>query len=590
MWNKLSMKDRAEYIKLGVANGITSLDEIRNVYNQYASGGPLKLSYPEVTVKEEPWADSYFKNNINVAGMAIGGGLNGVGGPRRVIINPYSENINREAVLQNERLRHYFEESNFKLPNVSEAQMNKYKGTAYEGDTVNIGRTEAARYLTGDKHLLSEEQKIVLDNIFSGGANKYAEGGPINSDSTSNDRGFLGLNGEEWLDIGTSMIPIYGTYKDAKEFYNEPSWENAMWLGISAISEVPFLKWVKAGKIAKAGKAVDKAVEVAEKYSKVKKKVDRMREIPNIKPSRVRKASGEAGRLHLEMLKTTGEALQSKEAAKYFSLPPETSITAGAIADYVQALTNDNNKYAEGGGKDSWKPWYWFTPEYEGNNLKEAIFKAYDDGRENEDIIYNGKAYKASLSEDDLNEYRRYKNRSITPEDVVNSYIENVLYTMENPKNKGYKNGKYYSYADSSSPLNIGPGINYTSDLAKNNNLDFSDKTGYTREYLDNIVKQDLLEKMEGINKDLHNMYGSDADTMSLGNRMILLDIAHNVRPRGRKRANMPKGWPSLVSSMMSGNSSKARKNTNSGSTRRQEMRNDLLWQNIIDKNTVKNR
>ena len=35
------MKDRAEYIKLGVANGITSLDEIKNVYNKYAEGGEL---------------------------------------------------------------------------------------------------------------------------------------------------------------------------------------------------------------------------------------------------------------------------------------------------------------------------------------------------------------------------------------------------------------------------------------------------------------------------------------------------------------------------------------------------------------------
>ena len=41
MWNKLSMKDRAEYIKLSVANGITSLDEIKNVYNKYAEGGDL---------------------------------------------------------------------------------------------------------------------------------------------------------------------------------------------------------------------------------------------------------------------------------------------------------------------------------------------------------------------------------------------------------------------------------------------------------------------------------------------------------------------------------------------------------------------
>ena len=422
--------------------------------------------------------------------------------------------------------------------------------------------------------------------------NKYAEGGPINSDSTTNDSGFLGLNGEEWLDIGTSMIPIYGTYKDAKEFYNDPSWENAMWLGISAISEVPFLKWVKAGKIAKAGKAVDKAVEVAEKYSKVKKKVDRMREIPNINPSRVRRASGEAGRLHLEMLKTTGEALQAKEAAKYFSLFPETSITAGAIADYVQALTNDNNQYAEGGSTDSWKPWYWFTKEYDAPSLKDALFQAYSDGKEGDNILYKGKAYKVALNDADKKEWaikRQHElNRNITNEDVVDSYMNNVLYTMENPTNKGFRDGKYYPYADSSSPKNLGPGINYTSDVGQK--LDFSGKKGYTKEELNEVLRPDLLAKMADIMTDLHDMYKEDADTMSMGNRQILLDTSHNVRPRGRKRANMPKAWPSLVKGMMNGDTKAVYKNTYSGSKRRQLMKNDLMFQNFVDQYTVKNR
>jgi hypothetical protein len=52
MWNKLSMKDRAKYIKLGVANGITSLDTIIKVYNKYAEGGELDgtILLPEVVV------------------------------------------------------------------------------------------------------------------------------------------------------------------------------------------------------------------------------------------------------------------------------------------------------------------------------------------------------------------------------------------------------------------------------------------------------------------------------------------------------------------------------------------------------------
>ena len=41
MWNDLSMADRARYIQIGVANGITSLDNIRTAYNTYADGGPI---------------------------------------------------------------------------------------------------------------------------------------------------------------------------------------------------------------------------------------------------------------------------------------------------------------------------------------------------------------------------------------------------------------------------------------------------------------------------------------------------------------------------------------------------------------------
>lgn len=40
-WNDLSMADRAKYIKLGVTNGITNLDNIKEVYNIYGGGGYL---------------------------------------------------------------------------------------------------------------------------------------------------------------------------------------------------------------------------------------------------------------------------------------------------------------------------------------------------------------------------------------------------------------------------------------------------------------------------------------------------------------------------------------------------------------------
>ena len=42
-WDKLSMADRAKYIKLAVQNGITSLGDIREAYNKYAEGGPTAV-------------------------------------------------------------------------------------------------------------------------------------------------------------------------------------------------------------------------------------------------------------------------------------------------------------------------------------------------------------------------------------------------------------------------------------------------------------------------------------------------------------------------------------------------------------------
>lgn len=41
---------------------------------------------------------------------------------------------------------------------------------------------------------------------------------------------------------------------------------------------------------------------------------------------------------------------------------------------------------------------------------------------------------------------------------------------------------------------------------------------------------------------------------------------------------------------MMSGDTDKVKNNTDSGNERRRDMRNDLIWKNLIDKSTVINR
>lgn len=50
-WNDLSMKDKASYIRMGVENGITDLDAIREIYNKFADGGPIKKSYKDFSTR-----------------------------------------------------------------------------------------------------------------------------------------------------------------------------------------------------------------------------------------------------------------------------------------------------------------------------------------------------------------------------------------------------------------------------------------------------------------------------------------------------------------------------------------------------------
>lgn len=55
MWKDLSMKERASLIKLGVDNGIYNLNEIRDSYNQYAEGGPIKSYYDFANRLSKAW-------------------------------------------------------------------------------------------------------------------------------------------------------------------------------------------------------------------------------------------------------------------------------------------------------------------------------------------------------------------------------------------------------------------------------------------------------------------------------------------------------------------------------------------------------
>lgn len=82
-------------------------------------GGYANKKYPVVDA-QSLGLDSYFRSNPEIAGMAWGGGLNGSDPQQKrvVVVNDYSPNLKnlkaRESLIQNERIRHKMDESNWK--------------------------------------------------------------------------------------------------------------------------------------------------------------------------------------------------------------------------------------------------------------------------------------------------------------------------------------------------------------------------------------------------------------------------------------------------------------------------------------------
>jgi len=146
-------------------------------FNQPIKRNPLmettnveNVKYPVVQPDKETL--NYFKKNPTVAGMAVGAGLNGYDGERRVMVNPYS-GLNPEqqrGLIENERLRHFMDETKPKLNfNPTNKQFESFRGTEY-GKPENVGKlkeTIVARILTGDTSVgdVTPEQQKAADSI-----------------------------------------------------------------------------------------------------------------------------------------------------------------------------------------------------------------------------------------------------------------------------------------------------------------------------------------------------------------------------------------------------------------------------------------
>lgn len=67
-WNDLSISDKAEMMKVAIANGITTLPEIKRIYNEFAKGGKMNASqgyHPSDSIKKRiaNWEGSSMKTN-----------------------------------------------------------------------------------------------------------------------------------------------------------------------------------------------------------------------------------------------------------------------------------------------------------------------------------------------------------------------------------------------------------------------------------------------------------------------------------------------------------------------------------------------
>lgn len=67
-WDNLSISDKAEMMKVAIANGITTLPEIKKVYNEFAKGGKMNASqgyHPSDSIKKKiaNWEGSSMKTN-----------------------------------------------------------------------------------------------------------------------------------------------------------------------------------------------------------------------------------------------------------------------------------------------------------------------------------------------------------------------------------------------------------------------------------------------------------------------------------------------------------------------------------------------
>ena len=118
-YTDLSDKERYEVIKLGVQNGMTNLDDIERVYNEYANGGHIFETEGQMTTYNKPTAAQQFMNSLMNSQAGIDERLNS------------NDFMTQNAALKEQERQKQFQES------VDRIEVNRLKMLAKDGTIKN---------------------------------------------------------------------------------------------------------------------------------------------------------------------------------------------------------------------------------------------------------------------------------------------------------------------------------------------------------------------------------------------------------------------------------------------------------------------
>lgn len=248
MWKDLSMSERAAFIKLGVDNGVYSIDDIVNTYNSYAEGGELKDITPiraTPTLKKKSWeTDEEYKERISSYSKVDTAAI--IAENQRII----EENKrNRQQYLQTEEGKR------------RQAQIQEEDTKLFNNIKVPIQNTSS---LNRSANIIQDSLQSEVDKAKSL-SNKIKEGAKLQQQERLDKLGDYKKGIEATitaLELGLSGASLLGAYSNYKGWANAAS---ATKRGIANFLQKAQLPMQVGGTLIDAGQAYD-AIQEGNKF------------------------------------------------------------------------------------------------------------------------------------------------------------------------------------------------------------------------------------------------------------------------------------------------------------------------------------